>query len=381
MNLHFWLHTSGLLLYVMSMWAAGVTQGLMWRATNADGSLTYDFLSSLIATQPYYLARFLGGVLVLSGMVVMAWNLWHTAADARAGVIKPILVPAPEVIPEPVPDQIPPPLPAKGLSMGCNTNIGKSSRRTRACSRVLIAIMVSFGGLAEIMPLFNDAQTVEAGAGRQALRAAAPRRQGCVRARGLLSVPFADDPHAELRNAALRRTFRLPVNSSTTDRSSGARSAPGRTWRASAANIPTPGSARTCWRRASSCRSRTCPAIRGWRKRRSTATICRRACARCACSAIRTATQDRGRTGCGARQDRARRTDRLSTGPGREAGRMPRRHCRGDAMSELYGHFIGVMIVLIMLMFIGIWIWAWLPHHKKEFARTRAAAAATRTQP
>lgn len=113
MNLHFWLHTSGLLLYVVAMWAAGVTQGLMWRATNADGSLTHDFLSGLIATQPYYLARLLGGVLVLSGMVVMAWNLWHTAADARAGVIKPILVPAPEAIPEPVPDQVPAPLPAK----------------------------------------------------------------------------------------------------------------------------------------------------------------------------------------------------------------------------------------------------------------------------
>jgi cytochrome c oxidase cbb3-type subunit 1 len=112
MNLHFWLHTSGLLLYVVAMWAAGVTQGLMWRATNADGSLTYDFLSGLIATQPFYLARFLGGLLVLSGMVVMAWNLWHTAADARAGIIKPILVPPPEDIPEPAPDQVPAPLPA-----------------------------------------------------------------------------------------------------------------------------------------------------------------------------------------------------------------------------------------------------------------------------
>jgi cytochrome c oxidase cbb3-type subunit 1 len=113
MNLHFWLHTSGLLLYVISMWAAGVTQGLMWRATNADGSLTHDFLSGLIATQPYYLGRFLGGALVLAGMVVMAWNLWHTAASARAGVIKPILVPAPEAIPEPVPDQFPAPLPER----------------------------------------------------------------------------------------------------------------------------------------------------------------------------------------------------------------------------------------------------------------------------
>ncbi|HEU5136675.1 MAG TPA: cbb3-type cytochrome c oxidase subunit 3 [Steroidobacteraceae bacterium] len=37
-------------------------------------------------------------------------------------------------------------------------------------------------------------------------------------------------------------------------------------------------------------------------------------------------------------------------------------------MSELYGHFVGVLIVVIMLTFIGIWIWAWLPHHKRPFA-------------
>jgi cytochrome c oxidase cbb3-type subunit 1 len=113
MNLHFWLHTSGLLLYVASMWAAGVTEGLMWRATNADGSLTYDFLSSLIAIQPYYVIRFLGGLLVVSGMGVMFWNLWRTAADARAGLIKPIFIPTVEPIAEPVPQQYPAPLPAQ----------------------------------------------------------------------------------------------------------------------------------------------------------------------------------------------------------------------------------------------------------------------------
>jgi cytochrome c oxidase cbb3-type subunit 1 len=53
-------------------------------------------------------------VLVLAGMVVMAWNLWHTAAAARMNRIKPILVPIPEPIPEPVPEQVPPPLPARG---------------------------------------------------------------------------------------------------------------------------------------------------------------------------------------------------------------------------------------------------------------------------
>ena len=113
MDLHFWLHTAGLVLYCMSMWAAGVTAGLMWRATNPDGSLAYSFLASLIAMQPFYVGRFLGGVLVFSGMAIMFWNLWRTAAAARAGLIKPIFIPTVEPIAEPVPQQYPAPLPAQ----------------------------------------------------------------------------------------------------------------------------------------------------------------------------------------------------------------------------------------------------------------------------
>jgi cytochrome c oxidase cbb3-type subunit 1 len=108
MEWHFWIHTMGLLLYVGSMWTAGVTEGLMWRKTLPDGSLAYAFIDSLIAIKPMYWIRWLGGVFVLSGMVIMAWNLWHTAADARARLIKPIPVP----IPEPYPHQVPVPLPA-----------------------------------------------------------------------------------------------------------------------------------------------------------------------------------------------------------------------------------------------------------------------------
>ena len=91
-----------------AMWTAGVTEGMMWRATQPDGSLTYSFLDSLIAIRPDYFFRWFGGVLIWLGMWVMAWNLWHTAADARARLIKPIPVP----IPEPAPHQVPAPLPA-----------------------------------------------------------------------------------------------------------------------------------------------------------------------------------------------------------------------------------------------------------------------------
>ena len=87
-----------------------VTEGLMWRATQPDGSLTYGFIDSLIAIKPCTWCAGSAACCILAGMVVMAWNLWHTAADARAQLIKPIPVP----IPEPVPQQVPAPLPAGG---------------------------------------------------------------------------------------------------------------------------------------------------------------------------------------------------------------------------------------------------------------------------
>ena len=80
---HFWLHTMGVVFYIASMWIAGVMQGLMWRATNPDGTLTYSFVEALNATYPYYLVRFGGGALVLAGMLLMAWNTWKTYATAK----------------------------------------------------------------------------------------------------------------------------------------------------------------------------------------------------------------------------------------------------------------------------------------------------------
>jgi len=85
-NLHFWLATIGTVMYAASMWIAGVMQGLMWRAVNEDGTLTYSFVQSLEATWPYYVGRLIGGVLFFVGMLVMAWNVWRTirAGDAAA---------------------------------------------------------------------------------------------------------------------------------------------------------------------------------------------------------------------------------------------------------------------------------------------------------
>jgi cytochrome c oxidase cbb3-type subunit 1 len=76
--LHFWLATIGVVLYIASMWVSGITQGLMWRAVNEDGSLTYTFVESLAASKPYYIGRFLGGLTFLTGIIVMMYNMVMT---------------------------------------------------------------------------------------------------------------------------------------------------------------------------------------------------------------------------------------------------------------------------------------------------------------
>ncbi len=85
-ELHFWISTIGVVLYIASMWIAGVMQGLMWRAVNEDGTLTYTFIESLVATYPYYMVRLLGGLLFFAGMLLMAWNVWMTTRPARETV-------------------------------------------------------------------------------------------------------------------------------------------------------------------------------------------------------------------------------------------------------------------------------------------------------
>jgi len=88
-NIHFWIHTVGIVLYIVAMWISGVMQGLMWRAVNTDGTLTYSFVESLTASYPFYFIRFLGGVLVVVGFVLMLYNMFKTIG-AKDGSLKPI---------------------------------------------------------------------------------------------------------------------------------------------------------------------------------------------------------------------------------------------------------------------------------------------------
>ena len=86
-NLHFWLATIGVVLYTVSMWINGLLQGLMWRAVNDDGTLTYSFAESVEASYPGYVVRFIGGGLFLAGVLVMAWNVWRTVGQSETGAL------------------------------------------------------------------------------------------------------------------------------------------------------------------------------------------------------------------------------------------------------------------------------------------------------
>ena len=90
-EVHFWVATIGIVIYIAAMWIAGVMQGLMWRAVNSDGTLTYIFVESVKATFPFYVLRLLGGLLYLGGMCIMLWNTCKTAAAGKAA---PVEIPA-----------------------------------------------------------------------------------------------------------------------------------------------------------------------------------------------------------------------------------------------------------------------------------------------
>jgi cytochrome c oxidase cbb3-type subunit I/II len=92
-EVHFWLGTLGILLYIVAMWVSAANQGLMWRAVGPDGSLVYpSWVETLVAIRPMYIVRALGGSMYLAGFVLMAWNLVATvrqgkAVDAGADVV------------------------------------------------------------------------------------------------------------------------------------------------------------------------------------------------------------------------------------------------------------------------------------------------------
>ena len=82
-EIHFWVATVGIVLYIAALWISGVTQGLMWRATNPDGTLTYAFVEAVKASYPYWIIRVLGGSLYLLGMALMLFNMLMTIRSGK----------------------------------------------------------------------------------------------------------------------------------------------------------------------------------------------------------------------------------------------------------------------------------------------------------
>ncbi|MFT5797117.1 MAG: cytochrome c oxidase cbb3-type subunit 1 [Candidatus Azotimanducaceae bacterium] len=93
-NWHFWLATLGIVLYASSMWVTGIMEGLMWREVDDQGFLVNSFADTVSAKFPMYVVRGLGGVLFLSGSMVMVWNMWMTIRGA-----KPVSTPVPNATP------------------------------------------------------------------------------------------------------------------------------------------------------------------------------------------------------------------------------------------------------------------------------------------
>ena len=154
---HFWVSTVGIVLYITSMWVAGIMQGLMWRAYNALGFLEYSFAETVEAMQPYYLIRAIGGVLFLIGALIMAYNIAMTILGREAEEAEHRLTPALAPAGDPSPT---------GPSTMATAQPGFWKRhelfeRNSILLVIGILIVVAIGGLIEIVPLFYLKSTIE----------------------------------------------------------------------------------------------------------------------------------------------------------------------------------------------------------------------------
>ena len=131
-NIHFWLATLGILLYVVSMWTAGLVQHLMWMAQDDEGLLKYpQFLETVLAIVPLYWVRLIGGSLYLVGAILCLYNLLKTAAAGNKVHTTATFTPEPEHTPTTWHEK----LENKGLQFA-----------------VLSGIAVAIGGIVEFTP-------------------------------------------------------------------------------------------------------------------------------------------------------------------------------------------------------------------------------------
>jgi len=93
-NIHFWLALAGTMLYILAMWGAGVSQGLLWLSLDEIGELSFSFKDIMASMPPYYALRLVAGLVFLSGAVLMTFNLYMTIKGRRTVQVQPPAVPS-----------------------------------------------------------------------------------------------------------------------------------------------------------------------------------------------------------------------------------------------------------------------------------------------
>jgi len=86
-NLHFWLALAGTMLYIMAMWGAGISQGLLWLSLDEVGELSFSFKDIMASMTPYYILRLIAGLIFLIGTVLMAYNFYRTIRGKKTVVV------------------------------------------------------------------------------------------------------------------------------------------------------------------------------------------------------------------------------------------------------------------------------------------------------
>src|SRR5690349_10260956 len=145
-TLHFWLATIGIVLYIVAMWAAGITQGLVWRAFDDTGRLQYpDFLETVTRLVPMYWVRALGGALYITATAIGAYNIYKTWRK-RPPIYAEIEVEVP----------VRPPAPAKpALERAAQpTSFHRKWEGLPMVFTVLVTVAVIVASLFEILPTF-----------------------------------------------------------------------------------------------------------------------------------------------------------------------------------------------------------------------------------
>ncbi len=150
-ELHFWLATFGIILYVTAIYSAGLTQGLMWRAYDVTGRLEYPaFIETVMRLMPMYWVRVAGGALYLTGMVLFGYNLLKTWQTRPATYEEPVIQAAPLGDYE----ELAAPRPAGALARFAQAAWHRTWERLPVTFTVMVAVAVIVASLFEIIPTF-----------------------------------------------------------------------------------------------------------------------------------------------------------------------------------------------------------------------------------